>query len=277
VNRRTTGSEVTLVAVGAGPSKEDFHIRFVREDGQWKADLKKDMEAWGQLARHVNDTTKRMEESAPLLGVEGLAEKTETADMAIKSLRLSVDGRNVHYLAAGPAEGRQVVLLHGASFSSKTWQEIGTIEALVEAGYRVVAVDLPGYGQSEATDTPRTTWLGSFLDKLKIEKPVIVSPSMSGGFALPLITDEPERVAGFVAVAPVSIPQYREKLDQISCPVLAVWGENDRTVPFENADALVQAVESGKKVIIPDGSHAPYMSDPVRFHQELLGFLSNLP
>jgi pimeloyl-ACP methyl ester carboxylesterase len=197
--------------------------------------------------------------------------------MTIEANTIEFNGNKLHYLADGPDEGRPIVLLHGASFSSKTWQEIGTIEALVEAGYRVVAVDLPGYGQSEATDTPRTTWLGSFLDKLEIEKPVIVSPSMSGGFALPLVTKEPERVAGFVAVAPVSIPQYRDKLGRISCPVLAVWGENDRTVPFENADALVQAVESGKKVIIPDGSHAPYMSDPVRFHQELLGFLSDLP
>ena len=147
---------------------------------------------------------------------------------------------------------------------------------LADAGYRVVAVDLPGFGQSESTDVARSSWLGQLLDKLKIDNPVIVSPSMSGGFAIPFVTEQPERVAGFVAVAPVAIDRYRDKLAQISCPVLAIWGENDRTIPFEHADAIVQAVTNGRKVIVQGGSHAPYMSDAMAFHKELLQFLGEV-
>jgi abhydrolase domain-containing protein 14 len=196
--------------------------------------------------------------------------------MNIQSNTIELDSSKVHFLVSGPENGRPIVLLHGASFSSKTWEQIGTIQTLADAGYRVYAFDLPGYGQSSRTSIPRTIWLGELLDKLSIDKPVIVSPSMSGGFSLPLITEEPDRVAGFVAVAPVSIPVYRDKLDQITCPVLAIWGEDDQTIPIENADALVQEVEHRRKVIIPDGSHAPYMSDPAKFHEELLGFLGEL-
>ena len=34
--------------------------------------------------------------------------------------------------------------LHGESFTSKTWLDLGTMHYLANLGYRVVAVDLPG-------------------------------------------------------------------------------------------------------------------------------------
>ena len=39
---------------------------------------------------------------------------------------------------------QQVLLLHGVSFSSQTWQELGTLHYLSAMGHRAVAVDLPG-------------------------------------------------------------------------------------------------------------------------------------
>lgn len=56
----------------------------------------------------------------------------------------------------------------------------------------------------------------------------------------------------------------------------AVWGENDDLIPLRNADLLVDAVASGKKVIIPGGTHAPYLSDPEPFHRELLDFCNSI-
>jgi abhydrolase domain-containing protein 14 len=147
---------------------------------------------------------------------------------------------------------------------------------LAEAGYLAYAIDVPGYGKSERTGVSEDGWLRRLLDALEVEKPVVLAASMSGRFALPLVTSDPSRLSGFVAVAPVSILPHRDRLSKITIPVLAVWGENDTTIPLEQVDLLIELVQNGRKAIVAGGSHAPYMSDPDAFHKVLLEFLGGL-
>ena len=40
------------------------------------------------------------------------------------------------------------MLTHGAAYDSSTWEKTNTLKALSDAGYKAIAVDLPGFGKS---------------------------------------------------------------------------------------------------------------------------------
>ncbi len=188
-------------------------------------------------------------------------------------LALDVQGAAIHGVTAGPADGPPVLLLHGAAFHSGTWVELGTVEALGAAGLRVIAVDLPGFGESTAGDADPGTFLAALLDALGSPRPVVVSPSMSGRFSFPLLASAPERVAGFVPVAPVGIPEWAPRLPDEPVPTLVVWGGGDTLLPVETADALLGRWPDSRLLVLPGARHPAYLDEPDTFHRELVAFV----
>ena len=108
---------------------------------------------------------------------------------------LDIGGDSLHLRTAGPINGAPVLLLHGASFDSGTWEELGTLQKLADAGYRAIAIDLPGFGKSKTLRAAPNTFLAELLPKLEIGRPVVVSPSMSGRFSFPLLAVHPRRMS----------------------------------------------------------------------------------
>ncbi len=64
-------------------------------------------------------------------------------DTVIEPTELAANGFVFSALAAGPADGRPVLLLHGFPQTSRAWRS--TLELLAAAGYRAVAPDQRGY------------------------------------------------------------------------------------------------------------------------------------
>jgi abhydrolase domain-containing protein 14 len=206
-----------------------------------------------------------------------LSQARSGAPVAIESRDLVLAEKKVHYLEAGNPAGGKVLLLHGARFSSETWRTLGTIDRLARASYHVVALDLPGYGGSEVTPIATDVFLAEVMTALGIEKAAVVSPSMSGQFSFPLVVRSPEKVSGFVPIAPAGSERYLRVLKKVKVRALVVWGEKDEIIPVEESDALAAAMEDSKRVILKDASHPCYLDRPDEFHQELLAFLGTLP
>ncbi len=115
----------------------------------------------------------------------------------------SIDGLVIHYREEG--QGPAVVLVHGMGGSLDDFRR--TFHLLVGAGFRAVAVDLPGFGYSD-----RAPWadlspqghariIAGLLDRLGIEKASFIGHSLGGAIALHLAHMYPERVDRLVLVS----------------------------------------------------------------------------
>lgn len=181
----------------------------------------------------------------------------------------------IHYLETGLPDAPAVLFLHGASFSAQTWQDLGTLALLAEQGYRAVAIDLPGFGQSDQISGQPPDLLLELMERLNLTQPVLVSPSMSGHYSLSLVVQHPEKLSGFVAVAPVGIPSFERQLKGIELPTLAIWGSNDQVVLVTQAERLCHWMPNAHKVILENAGHACYMRATAEFHQHLLRFVES--
>ncbi len=207
--------------------------------------------------------------AALLMSVE--AAVAEVAESSVK-----FQGHQIHLLRAGPDQGRAVLLLHGGKFHAGTWKKLGTLDVLAGAGYRALAIDLPGSGKSPGWDVDPNTFLAELITLLDIGRPVVLSPSRSGNLSFPLILDHPEKVSGYVPIAPVGVKKYASKLKESPVPALVIWGERDRLFPPAMATTLAAGFKTAKVVILSGAQHAAYLDQPHIFHKALLKFLAEL-
>ncbi len=209
------------------------------------------------------------------MGLEALL-SLALAGAVVQERELLLSGKKVHYLEAGNPAGLDVLLLHGARFDSETWRSLSTLDLLAKAGFHVVALDLPGYGRSEVSPFDPEVFLAEAMTALGLESAAIVSPSMSGQYSFPLLIRSPEKVAGFVPVAPAGSDKYLRLLKKVKVPTLIIWGEKDEIIPMAKSDALAAVLEDAKRVILKDAGHPCYIDRPEEFHRELLSFLKSL-
>src|SRR3954449_7244850 len=141
---------------------------------------------------------------------------------------VEVDGVRVHYIARG--KGRPVVLIHGNGTMAEGSVICGLVDRLAER-YRVIAIDRPGFGH---TDRPRfRVWTASaqahlvhrVLERLNVERPVILGHSWGTLVALPLAVGRWRDLRGLVLLSGYFYPTRRADV-ALSAP-LAIPGVGD--------------------------------------------------
>jgi len=109
------------------------------------------------------------------------------------------DGLRVAVVDEGPRDGQVVLLLHGEPTWSYLYRKM--VPGLVDAGFRVVAPDLVGFGRSDkpADDADYTyarhvEWMRSALfDALDLQDVVLFCQDWGGLIGLRLVAEHPDR------------------------------------------------------------------------------------
>jgi pimeloyl-ACP methyl ester carboxylesterase len=180
----------------------------------------------------------------------------------VRYLDLTRDGerQRLAYMdipAAGNANGRTVVLLHGRNFPSSYWQPV--IPSLTAAGYRVVVPDQLGFGKSSKPVGPFTfdgmaADTVALLDALGLARVDVVAHSMGGMLAVRLARNTPTRVNSLVLEAPIGLEDYRFAVPPVSNETL-LKREGELTAPAYRKQLMTSYALS-----LPESAIEPFVA-----------------
>jgi len=127
-------------------------------------------------------------------------------------MRASINGIRITFEDEG--KGPAVLLIHGFPLNRKIWAP--QISVLAENGFRVIAPDLRGFGDSESGDEGFSIQTFSddivrLMNHLGIGRAVMVGMSLSGEVVLDLLARYPRKVAATSILAPVISPADAEQ------------------------------------------------------------------
>ncbi len=122
------------------------------------------------------------------------------------------NGMRLHYLTWGEADGRPIVLHHATGFLARLWEPVA--KRLAAAGYRVLAYDARGHGDSEKPEPTLENyeWLNAvddlrgFMDQMGLRDVPFAGHSFGGAVGLYLAGTRPGYLSRVTAIEPIVMP-----------------------------------------------------------------------
>lgn len=138
-----------------------------------------------------------------------------------------------HYRDVG--KGKTIVLLHGWGSSLNSFDEI---TKSLTRHYRVISLDLPGFGQ---TDTPPTPWgiseyihfLQAFLKQRQCRQCILVGHSFGGRLALSFTAKHPDQVQKLILMASAGV-KHEYSAEEKLASMLSRIGKQVFSLPIIN-------------------------------------------
>ncbi|MEU9303790.1 alpha/beta fold hydrolase [Streptomyces sp. NPDC048269] len=181
------------------------------------------------------------------------------------------NGANLFFDDLGPRGGEPLILIHGHPFNRTMWAP--QTAALTAAGYRVIAPDLRGYGESpvlagKALLADLADDIAALLARLEIEQVVVGGVSMGGQIAMEVRLRHPGLVRALVLSGTTPVPETeegakrrRELADRLLAEGMGPYAEEviDKMLAPYNVTGMPEAaarVSAMMRATAPEGAAA---------------------
>src|SRR3954463_8243914 len=186
-------------------------VRRANLDNEAHAELTADLGTWAKVANDLKGGMQayragRLQVRRNLhLGVGFLAATNDSGDPdRLKFRTIDTECGRVSTFEAG--SGKPLVMLHGLGATKAEF--LPSVPALAPNGFRTIAIDLPGFGDSDkpfpAAYDARffARWVAATLDALGLDRPHLLGHSMGGRVALEVGMRHPDRIDRLVLMTP---------------------------------------------------------------------------
>lgn len=174
------------------------------------------------------------------------------------------DGQSaeMHYLDEGPRDAPAALLLHGEPSWSFLYRKM--IPILLDAGFRVLAPDLIGFGKSDKPDDPQfytyerhADWLRQWREAVIPAQVALFCQDWGGLLGLRLVGEEPERFACVVA-SNTFLPT-----GGTPSPAFLAWREFSKNSPdFKIGELIDRATQTKRSPAEIAAYDAPFPDEP---------------
>ena len=122
---------------------------------------------------------------------------------------ITIQGNNLRYFEYGTSSNT-VIFVHGLGASAERWEYV---IPYFRKNYRVIALDLPGFGLSDKHPIDYTIdffvrSLSEFIDKLGIQNSILIGSSLGGQIITELAIAEPKLINNMILVSPSGVVNY---------------------------------------------------------------------
>ena len=146
---------------------------------------------------------------------------------------IEVQHIKINYLERNAVERPTIVMVHGLGCSLKYWNCV--FDAHEFSHYRLLAFDLPGFGESEKPETydyrfdTQATLIFDILDALHAQDVILVGHSMGGAITILMALQRPEAIRQLIVIE----PNLRAGDAQLSKRIVGYASEADFIAQYE--------------------------------------------
>lgn len=201
----------------------------------------------------------------------------------IKKAEIKLKGSSVFYRYLEDNDNsKSVLLLHGMSFTSADWEKNEILESITKLGFNVYAVDFPGFGNSEKSETysisgqnviAASNFVRDFSEQVMDNLECIIGPSMGGFIALSAVSQYPLISKKAILVAPAGFELLRDSLKNIEADTALIWGTDDSVIPIQIGREMVTMIPKCRLFEVEGAGHPVYLEKPSEFMSTVGKFL----